>query len=110
MIRSMPTEGSASLTIAILREIRDEIRHTNERLDLTNERLDQTNGRLDQTNGRLERLERRQTETEVRLATEIGAVASAVNELADLFRKDRIYHAKVDEHDKRIADLERKVG
>ncbi|MEZ4389730.1 MAG: hypothetical protein R3A48_01440 [Polyangiales bacterium] len=54
-----------SITVAILREIRDELRttrtelnqrldQTNERLDQTNERLDQTNERLDQTNGRLD--------------------------------------------------------
>ncbi len=99
----MPTDDTASLTVAILREIRDEIRHTNERLDQTNQRLDQTNERLD-------RLDRRQTETEVRLATEIVSVATAVHELTELFRKDRTYRAKVDEHDKRIAELERKVG
>src|SRR5438270_131030 len=39
------TDGD--LTIAILREIRDEIRKTNERLGSTNERLDATNERLD---------------------------------------------------------------
>lgn len=47
-----------SITVAILREIRDELRTTrtglNERLDQSNERLDQTNERLDQTNERLD--------------------------------------------------------
>lgn len=38
---------------AILREIRDEIRGTNTRLDQTNTRLDETNARLDETNARL---------------------------------------------------------
>ena len=36
-----------SLTVQILREIRDEVRGTNARLDQTNARLDQTNARLD---------------------------------------------------------------
>lgn len=85
-----------SLTLAVLREIRDEVKRTNARLDQTNERLD--------------RLERRQTETEVRLGTELVAVATAVRELSDLFRADRTVRAKVDEHDKRIAELEKKVG
>ena len=71
------------LTTEILIQIRDEIRKTNERLDSTNERLDSTNERLDSTNERLERLEARQTETELRLATELVAVASAVRELKD---------------------------
>ncbi len=47
-----------SLTLAILREIRDEVRSTrvelSQRIDQTNERLDQTNERLDQTNERLD--------------------------------------------------------
>ncbi len=49
------------LTVEILREIRDEIRTTNTRLDRTREdlaaRIDQTNARLDQTNARLDRLD-----------------------------------------------------
>jgi hypothetical protein len=36
------------------------------------------------TNERLERLERRQTETEIRLATELVAVAKAIGEVRDL--------------------------
>ena len=60
--------ADGDLTVAILREIRDEIRstrtelgaaigETNSRLDQTNSRLDSTNSRLDQTNARLERVE-----------------------------------------------------
>jgi chromosome segregation ATPase len=49
------TGNVANLTLEILRQIRDEARATNERLDQTNERLDQTNERLDQTNERLDR-------------------------------------------------------
>ena len=45
------------LTVAILREIRDEIRTTNQRLDVTNQRLDVTNQRLETTNQRLEVVE-----------------------------------------------------
>ena len=45
------------LTVAILREIRDEVRGTNTRLDGTNARLDKLetslNGRIDETNQRL---------------------------------------------------------
>ncbi len=37
-----------------------------------------------------DRLERRQTETEVRLATEIVGVAFAVNEVRDLLKESRL--------------------
>jgi hypothetical protein len=62
----------------VLIEIRDEVRRTNERLGQTNERLSG--------------LERRQTETEVRLATELVAVARAVNDVRDLLRAVRVVH------------------
>jgi chromosome segregation ATPase len=106
----MSGQDAESLTITILKEIRDEIRKTNERVEQTNQRLDQTNQRLDQTNQKLAGLERRQTESEVRLATEIIGVAAAVRDLSDLLRADRTLRAKVDEHDQRIHALERKVG
>ena len=59
---------SENLTVEILKDIRDEIRSTNTRLDTTNtrlevlrvdltERLDATNSRLDATNSRLDSVE-----------------------------------------------------
>ena len=48
---------NADLTMMILREIRDEIRKTNERLDSTNERLDGMTHRADATNERLDKVE-----------------------------------------------------
>lgn len=47
----------------------------------------------DQTNSRLERVERRQTESEVRLASELVNVVSAVNQLKDLMVVEREQHA-----------------
>lgn len=53
----------ANLTIEILKDIRNEIRNTNSRLDQTNSRLDQTNERLERltvdVNTRLEGIDRR---------------------------------------------------
>ncbi len=60
--------NDSDLTLAILREIRDEIRQTrtelggsigetNGRLGETNSRLDETNSRLDETNNRLGKVE-----------------------------------------------------
>jgi len=45
--------SDSDLTVLILREIRDEIRTTNQRLDTTIQRLDNTIERLDVNNRRL---------------------------------------------------------
>jgi chromosome segregation ATPase len=73
----------ASLTVAILREIRDEARKTNERLDATNERLDATNERLDATNERLDVVAREQ----IRIATAV----------VDLEKGQRVLTSRVDD-------------
>jgi chromosome segregation ATPase len=109
------------LTIEILKGIRDEVRTTNTRIEALrtdtnarfgeiNARFDEANGRLDGTNQGLDRLERRQTETEARLATEIVAVVSAVHEVRDLLREDRALRDKVDDHERRIAAIETRAG
>jgi len=95
------------LTIEILKDIRDEVRKTNERVDTTNERLDEL--RTDLVD-RIERVERRQTETEVRLATELVAVGGAVREVRDLLREDRGLRDRVDDHERRLSAVERRTG
>ena len=104
---------SSDLTIQVLREIRDEIRLTNGRLDQTNGQLDQTNGRLDRMNGkldltneRLEKLEKRQAQGEIRLSTEMVAVAKAVDSVRQLLAERLDLRDRVDEHDRRISALE----
>jgi hypothetical protein len=81
------------LTTEILIQIRDELKSTrtelSARIDQTNSRLDQMGSKVDGTNARLDRVERRQTESEVRLATELVNVVSAVNQLKDLIIADR---------------------
>jgi chromosome segregation ATPase len=106
------------LTIEILKGIRDEAHKTNERLDRTNSRLDEL--RVDVRAGldelrtdlvdRIERVERRQTETEVRLATELVAVGGAVREVRDLLREDRALRDRVDDHERRLSAVERRTG
>jgi len=68
-----------SPTLQVLREIRDQLRDTNARIDGTNQRLERPEGGV-------EALQRRQSESEVRLATELVAVAKAVQEVRDLLR------------------------
>jgi chromosome segregation ATPase len=93
---------------------------TNERLErlgagqvTTNKRLEQlevgqtvTNERLDGINNRLDRLERRQVDAEVRITTELVAVAGTLRELKDIFIEDRRLVGQVSDHERRIARLE----
>ncbi len=94
-----------NLTIEILKEIRDEIRKTNARLDQTNARLDQTNSRLDQTNVRLdqsrEELAKRITESEIRTATAITELTGTLVQVRDLLTdrlnvRDRVENCEKD--------------
>jgi hypothetical protein len=88
------------LTIEILKGIRDEVHQTNERLDgLRTDLVD-----------RVERVERRQTETEMRLASELVAVGGAVREVRDLLREDRALRERVDDHERRLSAVERRTG
>ena len=91
------------LTIEILKDIREEGRKANDGLERLREE-----GR--KTNERLERLERRQVESEVRVASEIVGVAGAVRELRDLLRDDLALRARVDDHERRLSAVERRPG
>jgi len=48
--------------------------------------------------------------SEVRLATELVAVAQAVNHVRDELREARELRGQVDDHEKRIAELEKRAG
>ena len=58
----------------------------------------------------LDRLERRQTESEVRISSELVAVAGAVTQLRDAILEDRDLRNKVAEHERRITALEARPG
>jgi len=99
------------LTIEVLKGIRDEVRKTNEELRNTNEEVRKTNERVDalasETKHGFEHLGRRQTETEIRLATELVGVAGAVREVRDLLRDDLALRNRVDDHERRITAIEK---
>ncbi len=95
----MPRKESPTLTV--LRQIRDELKGTNTRLEGTNARLD----RVESSVGALEK---RQTETEVRLASELVSVARAVGEVRDLLRDGLAVRAQVDDHERRLSALEKR--
>lgn len=91
----------ADVTAKILGQIRDELREIRGEVRTTNERVEHTNEKLDL-------LARRQTETEVRLATEIVALAGDVQDVKALLRARRVDRARVDDHEERIQVLERR--
>ena len=97
--------------LVVLKQIRDAVTQTNQRIDQTREelshRLDQTNQRLDQTR---EELSRRHTETEMRLATELTAVVGAVHSLRDAIVADRDLRRTVEDHEQRLGAIERRTG
>lgn len=95
------------LTLAVLREIRDELKET--RRDLKAE-IGQTNARLDQTNSRLDHLDRRQHEGEIRLTTELIAVADAVKQVQQLLAARLDVRDKVEDHERRLIRLEERTG
>lgn len=84
------------VTIEILKNIRDEAHSTNSRLDEANMRLD--------------RLERRQTEADLRLRTEVTAVVGAVDRLRDVLLEDRALRQRVDDHERRLVAIETRAG
>jgi hypothetical protein len=88
------------MTIEILKGIRDEV---------STLRRD-TNSGFAETNERLGRLERRQTETEVRLSTELVAVVGAVREVRDVLRDDRGLRERVDDHERRLVAVEARTS
>ena len=55
-------------------------------------------------------VKQRVLDTEVRLATEIVAVAKAVNQVRDELRESRVLRGQVDDHEARIASLEKRAG
>ncbi len=109
-----------NLTVQILREIRDEVKKTNERLDQSNERIDglgqridETNKRVDETNERLvdlrKELSQRIVESEIRTATAITDLAGAVHSLRDAFVENLNLSGRVSQCEHDIKDIKRKL-
>ncbi len=95
------------LTVEVLKQIRDEIVGLRGELRETRTAL---SDRIDQTNEKVDVLARRQTETEVRLATELVAVAQAVTSVRQIIGEKLDDRRRVDDHERRLGVLERKAG
>ncbi len=106
------------ITIEILKSIRDEIKDVRSEMrdglaDVRSE-IQETHAGLQGVRTEIketrERLEKRQTETEMRLATELVGVAAAVLQVRDLLQEDRTVRTRVEDHERRIAAIEKKVS
>jgi len=101
----------SDLTTQVLIEIRDEARRTNAQVAQLNAEVAQIKAEAVQTNTRLDRLERRQTESEIRISTEIVAVAGAIDRLTDALLDPKRFGgvtARLDDHERRLETLERR--
>ena len=103
-----------NLTVRVLKEIRDEVRRTNEQLGATNQRLDATNERLDATNERLEAmhagLSQRIVESELRTATAITELAATVRDMTSVLRAQNDLRPRVDRCEQDIAELKGRLA
>jgi predicted nucleic acid-binding Zn-ribbon protein len=96
-----------SMTVRILKEIRDEVRRTNERLDATNERLDATNERLEAMHAGLSQ---RIVESELRTATAITELAATVRDMTSVLRTQNDLRPRVDRCERDIAELKGRLA
>ena len=98
--------------IAVLKEIRDEARQTNSKLDQVNVRLDSIDGRLDFMDRRMtkgfERLSKQFGEVETRLVPQMVSAAGLMREVCDFLEVKLDDHAMVIDHEYRIKALERR--
>ncbi len=92
-----------SPTLRVLLEIRDELR--------THRAILEHHGELLEHHGqRLDGLERAHREGEVRVATELIAVAKAVTDVKELLRSRLDDRDRIDEIDRRVSILERRAS
>jgi division protein CdvB (Snf7/Vps24/ESCRT-III family) len=84
-----------SLTVKILKEIRDEVRATNQRLDATNQRLDAVRTELGE----------RIVESELRTATAITDLATTVRDMTTVLRAQADLKPRVERCEQDIRDL-----
>ncbi len=92
------------ITIEILKSIRDDLHE-----GLAGVRHDLLEG-LAGVTGRMDRVERRQTEAELRIASELVAISGVVREMRDAYREERALSHRVDDHERRLSEMERRVG
>lgn len=88
-----------NLTLEVLKQIREEGKKTNERINETNARLDQLR----------DELSRRIVESEMRTATAITALAGTVGDLVTFVKQDRDLRPRVEQCERDITDLKSRL-
>jgi hypothetical protein len=105
---------TTDITVTILREIRDEVRKTNERVDVLTERVDVLTGRVDAVGDRFDTvagdLGRRIVESEIRTATALTELAGTVREMTGLLRAQGDLRPRVERCEQDIADIRRSLS
>ena len=66
-------------------------------------------GDVREMSARVERIERRQVEADIRLSTEIVGVVGVMQDVRDLLREDLRMRPRLDDHERRITELEKKT-
>ena len=103
-----------NLSVRILKEIRDEVRRTNEQLVATSARIDATNERLDVTNERLDAmhagLSQRIVESELRTATAITELAATVRDMTSVLRAQDDLRPRVERCERDIAEIKGRLA
>lgn len=89
-----------------IRDIRQEIRSTNTRIDGL---ADHLGARIDDTNVRLDGLTKRVVESEIRTATAITDLAHNVHELTSYLRTQGDLRPRVERCERDIADIQTKL-
>jgi predicted nucleic acid-binding Zn-ribbon protein len=100
----VPARESPILKILI--EMRDELRRSNSRLEVVEGRLENVDTRLEHVEDGQDALAKRLVESEMRLATELVATRGVLEQVRDTLMDSLRQRDRVDEHERRIADLE----
>ena len=98
------------LTVAILREIRDETRTTNARIDKLSERVDRMSDRLDRMGERMDKMHKHIVRVELNTATAISEMALSIKDLVAVIRKQSELRPRVEKCEAEIQAIKRLVG
>ena len=98
----MTMDGQPEI-VALLKQIRDEAKQTNVRVEELSQRLDRYVGQLDE-------MAHRQTESELRLATEVLSLADVTRQVRDLLSTKLDDHGMVLDHEERIRSIEHRIA
>ena len=101
------------ITIEVLKAIRSDLgafrSEVNKRFDDVDARFDLVDARFEGVDARFDNVARRQVESEVRIATELVAVAGALNQLNDSLRAEAV-RDQLRDHEARLHKLESRTG